>query len=60
MRAAMLVICGMNPLLYLVGLLLVSGSLAQLPNTQPLTMGGDLSAQMHEAALREMDSWCLR
>jgi dienelactone hydrolase len=26
-----------------------------LPGTQPLTMTGDLSAQMHEAALRDMD-----
>ena len=26
-----------------------------LPNSQPLTLTGDLSAQMHQAALREMD-----
>ncbi|MEP6667752.1 MAG: hypothetical protein ABJF10_01280 [Chthoniobacter sp.] len=36
-----------------------SGGLAEdivtLPGTQPLTMTGDLSAQMHEAALRDMD-----
>lgn len=29
---------------------------ATLPKTQPLTMSGDLSAQMHEAALRDMDA----
>jgi len=29
---------------------------ATLPNTQPLTMSGDLSVQMHEAALRDMDA----
>ncbi|MDR3405627.1 MAG: dienelactone hydrolase family protein [Chthoniobacter sp.] len=36
-----------------------AGALAEdvvtLPGTQPLTMTGDLSAQMHEAALRDMD-----
>ncbi len=44
-----------------VGLVLVSWVCAQaqdivtLPDTKPLTMSGDLSAQMHEAALRDMD-----
>jgi len=45
---------------FLFGLLfLVAGAFAQdimtLPGTPPLTMGGDLSAQMHQAALRDMD-----
>src|ERR1700761_9102368 len=30
-------------------------NIVTLPGTQPLTMTGDLSAQMHEAALRDMD-----
>ena len=34
---------------------LQAAELPGLPGSQPLTMQGDLSAQMHEAALREMD-----
>jgi len=33
----------------------VAEEIVTLPGTQPLTMQGDLSAQMHEAALRDMD-----
>ncbi len=48
------------PFTFIASLLAVSGTVTAepptLPNTLPLTKSGDLSAQMHEAALRDMDA----